>query len=108
MGKFEITNEEKSKILEMYQVNKNRLHEQNVNQQELKYVQEFLNKKLNAGLTVDGQSGPKTSEAISKYQTMIGVTPDGVWGYDTQTKMKPEDRKMLEDIKGGFFGRFFK
>jgi len=108
MKNFEITNEERNKILEMYQGNKKRLQEQSVDQEEMKYIQQFLNKKLNAGLTVDGQSGPKTSEAISKYQTMIGVTPDGVWGYETQTNMKPEDKKMLEDMKGGFFGRFFK
>jgi lysozyme len=43
-------------------------------------VQSWLNAKLNAGLTVDGQCGPLTIKAIETFQaTVRGVTaPDGV------------------------------
>jgi len=109
MKKIIISEKEKKNILEMHYNNKNVVSEQSEDTKNIKYVQEFLNQKLKAGLTVDGVTGDKTKQAISKYQSMIGVNPDGVWGYDTQTKMPQQDKKILDQIKskGSFFGGLF-
>ncbi len=67
-----------------------------------KAVQCFLNKKgykdnSNQPLKVDGLMGGKTSEALSKYQSKIGVTPaDGVWGPSTQSKMPSGDVQIFK------------
>ena len=69
-------------------------------------IQCFLNKKGikdNAGqsLKLDGSIGnlpnSKSAQAIAKYQTRIGVESDGVWGYNTSTKMPPADKKLYDD-----------
>jgi peptidoglycan hydrolase-like protein with peptidoglycan-binding domain len=76
-------------------------------------IQKFLNQRINAGLVVDGKTGrnSKTSEAIKKYQSMIGVYPvDGVWGPDTWDKMPEKDRKLLNDYvakEGGIVDRLY-
>ena len=58
----------------------------------MKHCQCFLNKKGitdNEGgeLVVDGSIGrlpnSKSAQAISKYQSKVGVDPDGVWGFNT-------------------------
>lgn len=64
-------------------------------------IQAFLNKRINAGLELDGRTGPnsKTADAIAKYQQMIGVYPtDGVWGPKTYDKMPEKDKVMLKNI----------
>ena len=69
-------------------------------------VRGVLNKKGikdNAGqsLKLDGSIGnlpnSKSAQAIAKYQTRIGVESDGVWGYNTSTKMPPADKKLYDD-----------
>ena len=78
----------------------------------IKGIQNFLNKKMNAKLVVDGKTGPnsQTSKAIEKYQHSIGVNPtDGVWGSNTYRKMPKEDKEMLKDSmaeEGDIFDRF--
>ncbi len=63
-----------------------------------KSIQCFLNKRLNAGLKVDGLMGDNTEKAIESYQSKIGVYPtDGIWGNDTESKMTESDKKMLEE-----------
>jgi len=53
-----------------------------------KSIQCFLNKRMNAGLVVDGLAGDNTSKAVEKYQSNIGVFPtDGILGPDTKDKM---------------------
>lgn len=47
-------------------------------------VQTWLNTNLNAGLTVDGQDGPKTQAAVKRYQAILGVGQDGKWGAGTE------------------------
>lgn len=42
-------------------------------------IQTALN-TLKYGLTVDGIRGPKTIDAIKRFQTSQGLVPDGVWG----------------------------
>ena len=68
-------------------------------------IQCFLNKKGikdNAGqsLKLDGSIGnlpkSKSAQAIANYQSKIGVEADGVWGYNTSTKMPPADKKLYD------------
>jgi hypothetical protein len=84
------------------------------NRQIIRGVQRFLNEKMpSLKLVVDGKtgSGSKTEAAISKYQSMIGVSPsDGVWGRDTWEKMPPKDQKRLKWFiadEGGLMDKFF-
>ena len=56
--------------------------------QNVKYVQMFLNWSINAGLEVDGLYGPKTYEAVKKFQKLVGIKIDGSVGKDTLSKMK--------------------
>jgi hypothetical protein len=85
----------------------------------IKGVQRFLNAKKITGnqnipLTVDGKTDndltSQTSQAISKYQSMIGVRPsDGIWGPDTWEKMSTKDKQLLKDLvakEGGVIDRF--
>jgi hypothetical protein len=73
-----------------------------------KGIQEFLNLKKITGsnklpLKIDGLTDnnlqSQTSQAISKYQSMIGVNPaDGVWGENTWAKLSKDDVKKLKDL----------
>ena len=68
-------------------------------------IQCFLNKKgvkddSGQSLKLDGSIGnlpnSKSAQAIAKYQSSIGVDDDGVWGYDTNSKMPPKDKIMYK------------
>ena len=68
-------------------------------------IQCFLNKKgvkddANQPLKMDGSIGrfpkSKTAQAIYKYQGSIGVEQDGVWGYDTSTRMPDKDKVIFK------------
>ena len=64
-------------------------------------IQKFLNQKMKAGLVEDGKTGRNsaTEEAISKYQSKIGVYPsNGTWGENTWNKMPERDKKLLKDL----------
>lgn len=50
-------------------------------------VQTLLNANLNAGLSIDGEYGPKTSAAIKKFQSVKKLSPDGIVGKDTWTAL---------------------
>jgi murein L,D-transpeptidase YcbB/YkuD len=71
-------------------------------------VQCFLNKKgikddSGQTLKMDGSIGnypkSKTAQAIVKYQSMIGVDSDGVWGPDTMDKMPNADKTIYKQCK---------
>ncbi|URP22217.1 endolysin [Microbacterium phage Big4] len=47
-------------------------------------VQNWLNANLGAGLAVDGQDGPATQAAVKRYQGILGVGQDGIWGAGTE------------------------
>ncbi|UDL16407.1 endolysin [Microbacterium phage Zooman] len=47
-------------------------------------VQNWLNTNLGAGLAVDGQDGPATQAAVKRYQAILGVGQDGIWGAGTE------------------------
>lgn len=51
---------------------------------EVKKLQEILNEKVNANLTVDGNFGTKTTEAVKLFQKKNGLAADGVVGPKTR------------------------
>jgi peptidoglycan hydrolase-like protein with peptidoglycan-binding domain len=53
----------------------------------INWLQESLNKLINAGLTVDGKYGAGTQAAVKKFQEANGLTPDGWAGVQTQAKI---------------------
>ena len=72
-------------------------------------LQDFLNQKIKAGLDPDGAMGPKTEAAIAKYQSLIGVDADGIWGAKTWEKMPENDKKELKKFvakRGGLLDKF--
>jgi peptidoglycan hydrolase-like protein with peptidoglycan-binding domain len=73
-------------------------------------VQKFLNDVMNAGLEVDGLTGPnsKTEKAIMKLQSMLGVYPtDGKWGKTTEDALEKKKptwyKKWDDDYRPGWF-----
>lgn len=46
----------------------------------VKEIQRKLNTLLKRGLDVDGIPGPQTTSAIKSFQTIMGLTADGIWG----------------------------
>lgn len=67
----------------------------------IKAVQSWLNSFINAGLAVDGIRGPLTKRALVKaWQTIIGTTPDGIFG--------PKSRAATPVIKRGMRGNAVK
>ena len=71
-----------------------------------KGIQCFLNKRgikddSGQSLKIDGSIGnypnSKTAQAISNYQSKIGVYPaDGVWGENTMSKMPNRDKEIFK------------
>lgn len=59
-------------------------------------VQCFLNQVANAKLVIDGKTGPnsQTEKALKLFQQKKGVTPDGVWGYNTQQTLTPMENNV--------------
>jgi peptidoglycan hydrolase-like protein with peptidoglycan-binding domain len=53
----------------------------------VKWLQGSLNKLMNAGLTVDGDYGEATREAVKKYQEAHGLEADGWAGVQTQASI---------------------
>ena len=90
------------------------ISEQLINREITQQIQAFLNKKMNAGLELDGKTGrnSKTEAAIAKYQMLIGESPaDGVWGPNTYNKMPEKDKIMLKNTvveQGGVWKNFLK
>ena len=86
------------------------INEQMYHREHVYRIQAFLNKRMNAGLVVDGRTGrnSKTEEAIAKYQDMIGVYPtDGQFGDKTYAKMPEKDKIMLKNINANeYWGNF--
>ena len=96
--RFIISEEERSDIRSRYGL----VNEQSESPELKKAIQCFLNKKgfkddNNQILKVDGLLAGKTQEALSKYQSKIGVYPaDGVWGPMTQNKMSDKDVQIFK------------
>ena len=95
------------------------INEQNETRSFIRAIQRFLIDKKITGdnkkpLTVDGRTDnnltSQTAQAISKYQSMIGVYPaDGVWEINTWEKMPKEDQKKLKKLmaeEGDIFDKF--
>ena len=63
------------------------------NGDEVKWLQNALNKVMGAGLTVDGDYGNRTITAVENFQSRCGLNADGVAGEKTVS--------MLNDIISG-------
>ena len=63
----------------------------------VRWIQQSLNTLIGAGLAVDGQSGPKTREAVRSFQKRDGLVPDGVVGPKTDAAL----RQALQSRGGG-------
>lgn len=57
---------------------------------DVKTLQTYLNKLINAGLTVDGIFGSKTTTAVKNYQRSRGLSVDGICGKNTWAKLEAE------------------
>ena len=55
-----------------------------------KWVQWYLNKAINAGLTVDGIFGAKSVQALKSFQTKKKLAVDGICGAATRAALKSE------------------
>ena len=107
---FENKNMKNKKVIKLTEnylrnIVKRVIKEQDENYKSNIIIQCFLNKKGikdDAGqqLKLDGSIGrlpnSKSAQAIAKYQRIIGVDDDGVWGYDTSEKMPPADKKLYD------------
>jgi len=49
----------------------------------VKRIQKLLNRKIKAGLEIDGVFGPATKAAVEKFQSLHGLKPDGIVGPKT-------------------------
>jgi murein L,D-transpeptidase YcbB/YkuD len=95
--RFIISEEERSDIRSKYGL----LNEQNETPEFKKAVQCFLYKKgfkddSNQPLKVDSHWDEKTQQALSKYQSKIGVNADGYWGPMTQNRMPDKDVQIFK------------
>lgn len=54
---------------------------------EVRYLQQLLNAVDNAGLTVDGDFGPATRQAVINFQKKYGLQADGTVGNETRPKL---------------------
>ena len=82
-----------------------------------KGIQCFLNKKgikddSGQSLKLDGSIGnlpnSKSAQAVAKYQSMIKVTPDGVWGEDTMDAMPEKDKVIFKQCMSDYGDLFDK
>jgi hypothetical protein len=108
MNKFLLSEEEKNEILRQHisMGYKSSVNEQIENYRYKKAIQCFLNKKgvmdnSNQPLKIDGSIGKlpnsKSAQAIAKYQKMLRIPEDGVWGQNTMDKMPDPDKKIFKE-----------
>jgi outer membrane protein OmpA-like peptidoglycan-associated protein/subtilisin family serine protease len=56
----------------------------------VRWLQQTLNRAINAGLVVDGLRGPATNAAVRRYQQARGLTVDGIVGPQTLQALRSE------------------
>lgn len=74
--------------------------------QEIKNVQTMLN-SLGEVLTVDGQLGPKTKEAVKQFQLNNGLLPTGLIDADLVNKLKTvSSGSLTSEDSANFFKKY--
>lgn len=63
-------------------------------QNQIKYIQEYMNWAINSKLDVDGEYGPATTKAVKNFQKTVNITQDGRYGQDTLAKAKSFEKKV--------------
>lgn len=82
MKKLVITENQTKKLIE------NILVEQSIERDANSVIQCFLNQKFKTNFPTDGIMGPNSKKLIEKYQMLVGVPADGIWGELTAEKVK--------------------
>lgn len=57
----------------------------------VKNIQDQLNYRIAAGLTVDGRFGPGTEAAVKEFQASVGLPADGIVGPNTWVALTSDD-----------------
>ena len=55
---------------------------------EVKKLQQFLNWALDCNLSTDGEFGLNTEKAVKKFQKLVGISQDGMFGKNSLAKAK--------------------
>ena len=55
---------------------------------QVRNLQKFLNWSVNSNLVIDGVIGDKTIAAVKKFQKVVGISQDGLFGKNTLAKAK--------------------
>ena len=71
--------------------------EDGISGDDVRWIQEGLNKLIKCNLSLDGVCGPNTVKAIKNYQSLRNLKVDGIAGIDTVSQMLIEWRKIVED-----------
>jgi peptidoglycan hydrolase-like protein with peptidoglycan-binding domain len=74
-----------------------------------KAIQCFLKLKFKINLNIDGIMGQQTTPYIQKYQGILGIDQDGIWGDETERIMKlkfPNDFNLFKQCKRKFVPLF--
>lgn len=66
----------------------NVLTEQSIERDANSVIQCFLNQKFKTNFPTDGIMGENSKKLIEKYQMLVGVPADGIWGEQTAAKVK--------------------
>ncbi len=63
-------------------------------QNQIKYIQEYMNWAIGSKLDIDGCYGPATVKAVKAFQKVVNITQDGSYGQQTLAKAKTFEKKV--------------
>ena len=72
---------------------------------DVKYIQNLLNEQLKPKdkIVVDGNFGPKTAAAVSKFQSASRIKPDGIVGAKTWSSLQRTGKGLAQNVAGKKF-----
>ena len=63
-------------------------------QNQIKYIQEYMNWAIGSKLDIDGCYGPATVKAVKAFQKVVNITQDGSYGQQTLARAKSFEKKV--------------
>ncbi len=63
-------------------------------QNQIRYIQEYMNWAIGSKLEIDGCYGPATVKAVTKFQKTVNIKQDGSYGQETLAKAKSFEKKV--------------